>query len=525
MIAPAPNLPPASLAPATLEYLAPRLSPDLYAYWATSGGYARWPHIRMIGQTLAAAISRGGARIIINLPPGYGKSWLCSVWTPTWYLDLNPAAKVVCAAANESLALRNARWVRDRVEQLPRVAARVRLREDNRAAGFWQTQEQGGMLAVGVGSGLLGHRINLGLIDDHYATWADAQSPAYRRGLEEWYDGTFHSRLEPGASVVVIMHRMHAEDLTAYLTKREPSVWQVVRLPDIAEYRDPMGREPGDPLCPARYTLEDIRATRRAVGRAMFAAMHQQKPLEQGKGTAYHAFLPSAYPYGNVAEEVPYDFSLPLHITLDYNVVPGMHAILGQYDPFRDLAWATEEVFSPGMRLHACLAEIERRIRLWSNRALAAGGAAERNKALAGRGGLGWPYLELFGDAAKGSSTLTSATHQSTVRKWARALRWPYKWHIPKGNPRVVDRVDRVNEAFRDVDGTVHYVVSRACPRLIRDYLEVRMEGAGLDKGNPELTHASDAEGYRLYRIRPGRMLQNRERRTLVLTGEGEPVE
>jgi predicted phage terminase large subunit-like protein len=59
-------------------------------------------------------------------------------------------------------------------------------------------------------------------------------------------------------------------------------MWTEIRLPAIAEDNDPAGRRPGEPLCPERYTIQELLNIRDQIGPQLFAAMYQQNPSELG---------------------------------------------------------------------------------------------------------------------------------------------------------------------------------------------------------------------------------------------------
>jgi hypothetical protein len=131
------------------------------------------------------------------------------------------------------------------------------------------------------------------LVDDPHPTWEAAQSPTHRRHVNEWFDGTLYDRGEPGATIIVLMHRWHEGDLAGHLIEEHEDDWQVIRLPALAEEKgDPLGRKVGDPLCPARYDRTSLLSTAAAVGQHVWQAKYQQAPLEVGGGRVYHSYLP-----------------------------------------------------------------------------------------------------------------------------------------------------------------------------------------------------------------------------------------
>ena len=134
-------------------------------------------------------------------------------------------------------------------------------------------------------NGVLVH--NCGIVDDPLKSWDEAQSPVYRRKVNDWFDGTFMSRAEPGATVVIIQQRLHERDLAGHLLAEYPEEWDLVALPGLAEKNDPMGRQEGEPLCPDRFDLEAMERIRDNKSPALWDAMYQQHPRPPG-GTIIH---------------------------------------------------------------------------------------------------------------------------------------------------------------------------------------------------------------------------------------------
>jgi predicted phage terminase large subunit-like protein len=139
----------------------------------------------------------------------------------------------------------------------------------------------------------------LGIIDDPFENWAQAQSPTIREHVWDWYRTTFRTRVWEGGAIVIICTRWHDDDLAGRLLRQQGEGWQVLRLPAIAETReeraqnnaflglpalgeDPLGRAPGEPLCPGRFSLAALRELRRDVGEIGWAAEYQGVPRPAG---------------------------------------------------------------------------------------------------------------------------------------------------------------------------------------------------------------------------------------------------
>jgi len=145
-------------------------------------------------------------------------------------------------------------------------------------------------------NGILAH--NCLIIDDPIKNIAEAMSPVYRENTWDWWRSTARTRLEPGASVIIIMTRWHHDDLVGRLLADPSEEWEIINLPAIAERGDPLGREEGDVLWEERYNAEDLAVTREAVGVKFWLALYQQRPSrEEGsifrlEWWQYHTQLP-----------------------------------------------------------------------------------------------------------------------------------------------------------------------------------------------------------------------------------------
>lgn len=258
----------------------------------TPGYHWHWEYLRRIDDVLAA-ISRGECkRAIFMVPPRHGKSQKITVRFPVFWLEQQPDQRVIIAAYNQILANKFSRQAR-------RIAAslgpsRLALSPDRTAVDDWETFEGGGVRAVGVGGGVTGQGANLIIIDDPVKNREEADSETYREKVWDWYTDDLYTRLEPHAALILIQTRWHADDLAGrILLSEEADSFTVIRFPGLAETQaerdeahrrlhmpigipDPLGREPGQALCPERYDEIELARIRKTVGG--FNALYQQDP-------------------------------------------------------------------------------------------------------------------------------------------------------------------------------------------------------------------------------------------------------
>lgn len=260
----------------------------------------RWrdrPHLSLLADTIADVCANAG-RLIVDMPPRYGKSETVSRWTPCWYLDRWPDRRIILASHEQDFAIWWGRRARQTIETHP-DQFNVCVSADLRAAGEWETTTGGGMLTRGIGGSITGRGAHLMVIDDPIKDFAQAHSTAVRNAHWNWWLSTARTRLEPGAAVIVVMTRWHEDDLVGRLLSSEhegdPADWTVLRIPalgegaDIADQgvvADALGRPEGVPLrrpsteetpAEAAVYLEQVR---REVGPYIWNGMYQQRPSE-----------------------------------------------------------------------------------------------------------------------------------------------------------------------------------------------------------------------------------------------------
>ena len=256
---------------------------DLKSFAAkiSSGGkfgdkWLPYRHLEYAVELIMPLIEAGGARIIITLPPRHGKSETFSKYLSAYMIDGDPTIQVMLASYEAKFAAKWGRKVRDIFEGSEHTISTVR--QDMHANNEWEMPEGGGMVTAGAGGSFTGKGADLAICDDPHKNSKEAGSPVYQAAIIDWWDTTFMTRLEPGASVVLIMTRWHENDLGGHLLRTQPDDWTVVNLPALAEPGDPLGRDEGEALCPERYDREALLEIKRKMGSRKFNALYQQRP-------------------------------------------------------------------------------------------------------------------------------------------------------------------------------------------------------------------------------------------------------
>lgn len=277
-------------------------SPASFAQKLSGGSWLPYRHLMLLNDKLVEAAEQPGKRLIVTMPPRHGKSELCSRYMPAWYLNRYPDHRVILASYEADFAATWGRKARDILEQNPNDL-RIRVSSRSSAANRWDLDgSPGGMITAGVGGPITGRGADLLLIDDPVKNKEEAYSQAYRDRAWDWWRTTAFTRMEPGASVVVIMTRWHEDDLAGRMIAEEPDQWEIVNLPALAEENDAMGRQPGEALCPERYDETALKAMRTTMGGDAWSSLYQQRPQPEGGGrfrrSTFKYWSPSPNPGG-----------------------------------------------------------------------------------------------------------------------------------------------------------------------------------------------------------------------------------
>lgn len=273
---------------AELRDVAWRLSPDSFAEKLSDGDWQAAPHHRVLARKVRETIARPNGRLIISMPPRHGKSELTSHWALVWLMALNPKARILFASYEATFAEEWGRAVRNTIEEHSDTLG-VRIAGDSSAAAKWRTTDGGGMWTSGPGGSMTGRGADLLVIDDPHKNYAEAHSPTIRKSIQNWYMSTARTRLQKGASVIIIMTRWHEDDLAGWLLSRAEEggeQWDVLSMPAIAE-RDEVWelgngetwqRSEGEPLWTDQFDKAALDGIRLSLSMYLWVGLYLQRP-------------------------------------------------------------------------------------------------------------------------------------------------------------------------------------------------------------------------------------------------------
>lgn len=199
-------------------------------------------HIGCIQEHLTdvADIEKGSIRnLIINIPPRCAKSIITCVFWFAWVWRTRPWTRWMFSSFADTLVRRDSVKCRDiiRTRLYQALAPNVRIKADQDTQLRYTNTAQGFRLAVTVAGQGMGEGADFLVVDDPINP-KKAASQTERLNCIHWWRGTMSRRAEDERTVrkVIIMQRLHEEDLTGYLMA-ENTGWDHLVLPMRYESR------------------------------------------------------------------------------------------------------------------------------------------------------------------------------------------------------------------------------------------------------------------------------------------------
>lgn len=265
-----------------------RKSPAAMAAHLDPEHFTAYRYMNVLSEKYLDGVRGRSPRQIWNLPSRIGKTTLIR-WCMTHSLDETLGrARWIYTTYGDDLAMETGTAVRDMLRQHADVL-RAQLSPDVRRRDRFLTSAGGGVLCRGINSAIIGFGCGDGggmFIDDPMKNWQEAHSEAKRKKVKEAFFGTLRHRLDQESAPIFLVHaRWHLHDLSGELLETMEAetgeAWELVAVPALAVAGKPdvLGRAPGEPIEPARFSEVDVRARHRAlVSPYLVAALEQQDP-------------------------------------------------------------------------------------------------------------------------------------------------------------------------------------------------------------------------------------------------------
>jgi predicted phage terminase large subunit-like protein len=273
-------------------------------------------HHKKIFQSLQDVVDGKCKRLIINMPPRYGKTETAIKSFISWCFALNPKCRFLHLSYSDMLVNDNSDTIRSIMKEdlYKQLFPKSALESDKASAKRWKTKAGGELYAVstqgqvtGFGAGnvdeidpyeklgantadnltfddglnemldIIGAKENVFqgaiLIDDPMKP-EDADSDIIRERINLRFENTIRNRTNSrNTPIIIIMQRLHEHDLCGYLQEVEPEEWTVLSLPAI------QNNEAGEEyaLWPMKHTLEELHKMRE-INPLVFDTQYMQDP-------------------------------------------------------------------------------------------------------------------------------------------------------------------------------------------------------------------------------------------------------
>lgn len=253
-------------------------------------------------------------RLIITLPPRLLKSFFTSVVLPTWILGHNPGAKVMCVSYGKTLSDDFAAKRKDLMSSALYKSLFGNILKPRSAQAVLRTTKGGICHGSSVEGGVTGKGADFIILDDPQKA-QDVRSSVKREKMVDTFTNAVMTRLNKPTTgcIIIVMQRLHEDDLVGQVLRLEGENWDVLSLPAIAEQEEEheirlasgtmmFRRKEGDLLHAERLSQEYLDGLRRRSP-LLHATQYQQRPAPPGG-----AFVLSKWFKRYAKEDLPVEF-------------------------------------------------------------------------------------------------------------------------------------------------------------------------------------------------------------------------
>lgn len=305
------------------------LSPEALAY-ALPGGlakmaYPKWmynPFIRDVENKILKIADGKAINVMFSAPPRHGKTMFIDRVLPAWYLGHFPDNRVLLITYQDGFSRTQSRAARNIFKRLGQSVFGLEVSEDTQAANAWDIKNrEGGMEAVGAGGAITGKGAHLLIIDDLIKGRDEALNESLLDKDWEWFLTDVMSRLEPGASVIIIMTRWTMSDVIGKIIAKQQEDaddqvaeddlsfddFEYFNYPALAEENDILGRKPGQALFPQRYDEKALRKIKNRQDEYWWGALYQGNPVPLKGNIVDVSGFKRKYDYAKMPQRTEWD--------------------------------------------------------------------------------------------------------------------------------------------------------------------------------------------------------------------------
>jgi len=254
------------------------------------------PALDAICDHLTAVTTGEIKRLLINVPPGFAKSLLTSVFWPMWEWGPRgqPENRILSFSYSDRLSIRDNRRCRILAEsEWYQERWPLTIVSDQNQKTLFENDRRGWRMASSVGGVATGARADRLILDDPHHV-ADGESQAKLESARLFFSEVLPTRLnDPEKTpIVVIMQRVHERDISGEILRRDLG-YEALVLP--MEYepdrhcRTSIGfsdwrTQEGELLFEKRFPRGVVERDKKAMGSYAVAGQFQQRPAPRGGG-------------------------------------------------------------------------------------------------------------------------------------------------------------------------------------------------------------------------------------------------
>lgn len=239
-----------------------------------------------IGQSAVERLERGEhIRILLSVPPQFGKSMTLTETLPSWFIGRNPDLSAIITAYNADIAEKFGDRNRQKVREFGGDIFGIQISDSQDNKTLFQIKgHQGQIFSTGILGGLTSNPAALIIVDDPFKNGEEAESLDVRDRVERVYWDSIDTRARALGSAIIVIHtRWHEDDLIGRLAQKQGFI--VINIPTIWEkgVDKLLGRRVGEVLAPELgHTVEWAMNKKANVGSRVWNALYQGKPFVEG---------------------------------------------------------------------------------------------------------------------------------------------------------------------------------------------------------------------------------------------------
>ncbi len=232
--------------------------------------------------------------LIINLPPGFGKSYTLANFV-NWVYGQDVKNKVITVSYNGIIAPEFSRTAKDMIleeedEGEEGYTTRsffpfLKIKYGDSSVMKWSLEgSYTSYLATSFDGTLTGMRGNLIIIDDPIKSAEEAVNDSVKEKHWNFFKNTLSSRMLPGALCIIVLTRWATDDLAGRVMDTFPDQCFELKIPALTQ-----DSPDGVSTCEDLYPTEDLQNKRNTLDEEIWGANYMQVPVDK-KGSLYGEF-------------------------------------------------------------------------------------------------------------------------------------------------------------------------------------------------------------------------------------------